>query len=133
MAKNQGDETTDNYSLTPKQARAIGYLLSCRTIADAAKKSGVTEKTIFTWMQDKAFRLALQDAERETIDAASRRLMQGQAEALDALASLITKSKNESVKRAAAIDWLNLTLKYRDLNDLDRRITELEKAVLHGN
>lgn len=122
-------ENSDNHSLTAKQSRAIGYLLTCRTAGDAAKKSGVTERTVFAWMKLDNFRAALRDASRETIDNASRRLMQGQGEALDALSALIAKGRNESVRRAAAVDWLNITLKYQDLNDIDERLTALEAAI----
>jgi len=122
-------ENADNHSLTAKQSRAIGCLLTCRTAGDAAKKAGVSEKTIFTWMKLDTFRAALNDASRETIDNASRRLMQGQGEALDALSALIKKGRNESVRRAAAVDWLNITLKYKDLNDIEERLTALEAAI----
>jgi hypothetical protein len=122
-------ENADNHSLTAKQSRAIGFLLTCRTAGDAAKKSGVTERTIFTWMQQDNFRAALNNASRETIDNASRRLMQGQGEALDALSALIKKGRNESVRRAAAVDWLNITLKYKDINDIEERLTALEERI----
>ncbi|RJP51874.1 MAG: hypothetical protein C4586_03730 [Anaerolineaceae bacterium] len=125
-------DNTDNHSLTPKQSRAIGYLLTCRTAGDAAKKSGVSEKTIFTWMKLDNFRAALRDASRESIDNASRRLMQGQGEALDSLSALMTKGRNESVRRAAAVDWLNLMLKYKDLNDVEERLSKLE-GVIYAN
>lgn len=124
-------DNADIYSLTAKQSRAIGYLLTSRTAGDAAKKSGVTEKTIFNWLKLDNFRAALNDASRETIDNASRRLMQGQSEALDTLSALMTKGRNEGVRRAAAVDWLNLMLKYRDLNDIEERLSQLEKAVLN--
>jgi hypothetical protein len=126
---NELPENPDNHGLTAKQSRAIGYLLTCRTAGDAAKKSGVSEKTIFTWMKLDNFRAALNDASRETIDNASRRLMQGQGEALDALSALIKKGRNESVRRAAAVDWLNITLKYKDINDIEERLTKLEEAI----
>jgi hypothetical protein len=129
MTKKELPKTSDNFTLTAKHSRAIGFLLTCRTIADAAEKSGVTERTIFSWMQIDAFRLALRNAGSASIDQTSRRLADGQAVALDTLSALITEAKGESVRRAAAVDWLNLVLKYRDLNELDERITEIERLL----
>ena len=121
-----------NYSLTAKQTRAVGYLLTSRTVAEAAEKAGVTERTVFAWLKLEGFRAALRDASRTSVDQTSRRLADGQAQALDTLATLMTNGINEGVKRAAAVDWLNLTLKYRDLNELEERITRLEEMLDNG-
>ena len=121
-----------NYSLTRKQTRAVGYLLTSRTVAEAAEKAGVTERTVFAWLKLEGFRAALRDASRTSVDQTSRRLADGQAQALDTLATLMTNGINEGVKRAAAVDWLNLTLKYRDLNELEERITRLEEMLDNG-
>jgi hypothetical protein len=128
----QIQNNSGNYSLTAKQARTVGYLLTCRTVADAAEKAGVTERTVFAWLKLEGFRVALREASKMSIDQTSRRLSEGQADALDALSALMTRGSNESVRRAAAVDWLNLTLKYRDLNDLEERITRLEELVSNG-
>ena len=117
---------SENSSLTPKQVKAVGFLLTCRTMGEAAEKSGISERTLFAWMKQDAFREALRERENQTLDNATRRLIQGQDAALDALSSLISKGRNESVRRAAAVDWLNIALKFRDLNDIDKRLTELE-------
>lgn len=121
-----------NLTLTAKQSRSIGYLLTCRTAGEAAKKAGVSERTIFAWMKQDHFRKALQEANRETIESAARRLIQGQEEALDTLSNLMTKGRNEGVKRAAAVDWLNFMLKYRDLNEIETRLEQLEEAVANA-
>lgn len=129
--KEQLQETSDNLSLTAKQLRAVGYLLTCRTVADAAKKADVTERTVFTWLQSEKFRTALQEAGRASIDQTSRRLANGQGKALDALSALITKAKSEWTRRAAAVDWLNLALKYRDISELEERLEKLERLVFN--
>jgi DNA-binding transcriptional MerR regulator len=120
---------SENFTLTTKQTRVIGYLLTCRTTGEAAKKAGVSERTIFTWMKQECFRKALQEESREIINSASRRLIQGQKEALDTLSSLMVRGRNEGVRRAAAVDWLNFMLKYHDLNEVEERLKKLENAV----
>lgn len=114
--------------LTPKQARAIAFLLTSKTLVEAAKASGIAERTLYEWLNQTTFRQELRRAERGSVENASRRLVAGQNKALDALEGLITKGRNEGVKRAAAMDWLNMLLKYRDLGDIEERLSRLERA-----
>lgn len=115
--------------ISVKQQKAITALLSERTTRDAAKKAGVNEKTIYTWMNDKAFRGALREAEKNVLDDVTRRLTTGQRIALDTLEKLIQSARHESTKLNACVQWLNLFVKYRDMQDIDERITALEAAL----
>lgn len=115
--------------ITVKQEKAIAALLSERTIRDAAKKTGVSEKTIYLWMNESAFRGALREAERGVLDDVTRRLNTGQRIALDTLEKLIQSARHESTKLNACVQWLNLFVKYRDMQDIDERLTALEAAL----
>ena len=63
------------------------------------------------------------------MDAASRRLLAGQSQALDTLGDLMQGATSEQVRRQAARDWLDMWLKVRELRDLENRITELEARL----
>jgi len=116
--------------ITVKQQKAITALLSERTARDAAKKAGVNEKTLYTWLNsDPAFRSALREAESGLLETVTRRLGVGQSLALDTLESLIQKAKHESTKLTACVSWLNMFVKYRDMKDIDERLTALEAAI----
>lgn len=128
MTDKSTNEISEN-SVTTKQARAIACLLSERTTGAAAKKAQVTERTLYTWLADKDFRAALRSAEADMLATVTRRLSSGQSLALDALETLITKAKHESTRRQAAIDWLNLSLKFIDVMNIDERLTALEAAI----
>jgi hypothetical protein len=118
--------------ITVKQTKAITALLSERTGRDAAKKAGVSEKTLYGWLADPAFRAALRSAEAEVLDTVTRRLGVGQALALDTLEKLIQSARHESTKLTACVSWLNMFVKYRDMKDIDERLTALEaKAANH--
>ena len=112
--------------ITTKQAKAIAALLSERTAGAAAKKAGIAERTLYTWLADPAFRGALRSAEAEVLDTVTRRLGVGQTLALDTLEGLIQKAKHESTKLTACVSWLNMFVKYRDMKDIDERLTALE-------
>ena len=115
-----------NNVIATKQTKAITALLSERTARDAARKAGVSEKTLYGWLADKDFRQALRSAEAEVLDTVTRRLGVGQALALDTLETLIQKAKHESTKLTACVSWLNMFVKYRDMKDIDERLTALE-------
>jgi hypothetical protein len=126
------EENTEKV-ISVKQEKTIAALLSERTARDAAKKAGVSEKTIYEWLKnDAAFREALRSAERGVLEDVTRRLTTGQRLALDTLEDLIKKARHESTKLTACVSWLNMFVKYRDMADIDERLTKLEEAI-NGN
>jgi len=124
-------ENSDN-GISTKQQKAIAALLSERTLGAAAKRAGIGERTLYNWLGEPAFHTALRSAESAMLETVTRRLSAGLSLALDALESLITKAKHESTRRQAAVDWLNLSLKFIDTLDIDKRLTALEAAI-NGN
>ncbi len=124
-------ENSDN-GISTKQQKAIAALLSERTLSAAAKRAGIGERTLYNWLTEPVFRAALRSAESAMLETVTRRLSVGQSLALDALETLITKAKHESTRRQAAVDWLNLSLKFIDTLNIDERLTALEAAI-NGN
>jgi hypothetical protein len=56
----------------------------------------------------------------------------GQVLALDTLEKLIQSARHESTKLTACVSWLNMFMKYHEAQDVENRLTELEKAVKNG-
>lgn len=119
--------------LTPIQTRAVIALMENRTIADAAFKSGVNERTIYRWMNDPFFKLQLVEAEAQAMGSATRRLSQGANDALDTLSQLMNDPAMPSgIRLSAARTWLEYNFKFRGRSDeYDVRVTQLE-AQYHG-
>jgi transposase len=122
------EENTENV-ITVKQHKAITALLSERTTRDAAKAAGVSEKTLYQWLNEPAFRAALREAEKSILDDVTRRLSAGASLALDTLKKLVQSARHESTKLRASVAWLELSLKYRDMHDIEERLTALEAAI----
>ncbi len=118
---------TEN-GITTKQQKAIAALLSERTARDAAKTAGVGERTLYKWLGEPGFREALRSAEADILDDVTRRLTAGQRLALDTLEKLIQSARHESTKLTACVSWLNMYLKFRDMKDIEDRLTALEAA-----
>lgn len=121
-------ENSEN-SITLKQQKAIAALLTERTTTAAAKKAGISERTLYTWLGDPAFRGALRTAEKSILDDVTRRLSAGQTLALDTLEKLVKSARHESTKLRASVAWLEMSLKYRDAQDIEERLTALEAAI----
>lgn len=116
--------------LTTRQRRAITALLSESDAKAAAKAAHVGYRTLCRWLAELPdFRAALTQAEGATIDAAGRRLLNGQDQALDVLTELMTRATKESDKRLAAAAWLDFALRWRELRNVEQRLAELEAAV----
>lgn len=121
-------ENSEN-SITTKQQKAIAAMLSERTTTAAAKKAGISERTLYTWLNEPAFRGALRKAEKAILDDVTRRLSAGQTLALDTLEKLVKSARHESTKLRASVAWLEMSLKYRDAQDIEERLTALEAAI----
>ena len=118
--------------ITAKQQKAVTALLSERTARDAAKVAGISERTLFTWLGNPTFRAALKAAEAEVLETVVRRLSAGQVLALDTLEKLIQSARHESTKLTACVSWLNMFMKYHEAQDVEARLTELERTVKHA-
>ncbi|NOH04681.1 MAG: hypothetical protein HND47_23275 [Chloroflexi bacterium] len=127
------EENSENV-ITVKQQKAITALLSERTTRDAAKTVGVSEKTLYDWLKnDAAFRAALRDAEKSILGEVMRRLSAGQRIALDTLEKLTKSARHESTKLRAAVAWVDLFLKFKDLVNIDERLSALEERINNDN
>jgi len=115
-------------NLTPVQRRAIRALLTTRTAAEAATTAGVSERTLYRWLQDANFRAALLAAEGELIDGATRRLLQLQDGAIDVLDGLLV-AQGDNVRLRAAQVVLDHLLRLRELRDIETRLQNLEQAL----
>jgi hypothetical protein len=116
--------------LTPRQRRAIAALLASRDVKAAAAAASVGERTLYRWLaQDPQFRAALTQAETELIGESTRRLIAGQALALDTLEGLMAGAQRDSDRRLAAAAWLDFVLRWRELTNVEQRLAELERIV----
>jgi hypothetical protein len=119
--------------LTPRQHRAISALIAAKSHVEAAEVAGVGERTLYRWLADPAFRAELSQAEGELIDLATRRLIDLQEAAIDALdETLDAGAASPGVRLRAASLVLDYLLKLRELRTLEKRLSDLEEAT-YGN
>lgn len=116
--------------LTARQRRAIAALLASPDTKEAAAAAGIGARTLYRWLsEDAGFRAALTQAESDLIGDSTRRLVGGQQAALDALEDLIAGATKDSDRRLAAVAWLDFVLRWRELQNVELRLSALEAAI----
>lgn len=108
--------------------KAIPYLLSCKSYAQAAKEIGVSTVQIFEWLKDPEFKAELDRQRNQVTEAAINILKMNTTKAAETLGSLLS-SANELVQRGAANDILNHVARFRETQELERRIAVLEEQT----
>ena len=116
--------------MTDKKDRALAALLSEPTQAAAAKKLGISARTIRRYMAEPDFREAYQQAHARLVEDATQRMQRGLSSAVDTLQEIATDTEaGKTARVAAARSLLEQALKYTELSDLLGRIAKLEELA----
>ena len=75
--------------MSTNQERFIAAVLSTRTVADAAREIGISERTAYRYLDDPEVRAALDSALDQALSTAARRAAAGMDRALAALYAIL--------------------------------------------
>ena len=113
-----------------KQEDAIAALLTQRNVEEAARAAGIGTRTLLRWLQLPEFQAAYRQARREVFAQAVARLQQGaSAAATTLLKTMIDTNTPASVRVRAADCVLDHAAKAIELEDIEVRVSELERAA----
>ena len=113
-----------------KQEDAIVALLTQRNIEDAARTAGIGARTLLRWLKLPEFQNAYRQARREAFGQAVARLQQGTAAAATTLLKImIDPGAPASVRVRAADSIFNHAAKAIEIEDIEARLSELERAA----
>src|SRR5215207_5562056 len=116
--------------ITSKQEKAIIALLNEPTTKQAAEVAGVSEVTLWRWLQDSDFRTYYMEARRRAVQRAIARTQAVTSEAVETLREIMNSaSAMPSARVAAAKAILDYAMKGIELEDHERRLDEIEKAL----
>ncbi len=116
--------------LNPKQDKALVALLTEPTISAAAKKAGIGERTLHTWLGEEAFATAYRTARRQAVGHAVTRLQQLSGAAVGVLVQVMADKANPAATRVnAAKTVLEFSFRAVGLEDLAERIAALEQQM----
>jgi len=113
-----------------KQEEAIAALLSQRSIEDAARTCSVGARTLIRWLKLPEFNAAYRDARRAALSQSVARLQQATGAAVSTLLKvMVDPNTPASTKVRAADSVLDHSAKAIEIEDLEVRLTELERAA----
>lgn len=111
-----------------KKEAAVAALLTASTIAIAAQSVGISEVTLWRWLQQEDFQEAYRQAKRQAVAQAVSRLQQATTRAVDTLEEIMSNTNaKDSARVAAARTVLEMALKAIELEDIVARVEELER------
>ena len=116
--------------LSRNKERAISALLSSPSITEAAKIVGIGEKTLWRWLQLDNFKNAYRAARKEVVSQAIAQVQKGMSDAVKTLQDVMTDSNAPaSAKVSAARAMIDMGLKSTEIEDLEKRISDIEKIL----
>jgi hypothetical protein len=115
--------------ITVKRALAT-VVRTQRNIDEAAKTAGISPNTLLSWLKLPEFQAAYREARRAAFGQAVARLQQDtSAAATTLLKTLVDPGTPASVKVRAAEAIFNHAAKAIEIEDIEARVSELERAA----
>jgi DNA-binding MurR/RpiR family transcriptional regulator len=119
--------------LSRKAQQAIAALLTASTLAEAARTAGISEPTLWRWLQRAEFQAAYREARRAAVGQAVAHLQRASGEAVETLRAVMRDLDTPASARvSAARTVLDLALRAVELEDLAARVDALEQALQRG-
>jgi hypothetical protein len=113
-----------------KKEAALAAVLLHGSVHDAARAAEIGVSTLLRWMQIPEFKAALQTARRAGVSQATARLQQNSAAAAATILKIMVDSSTPPSCRLRAADLVfQYALDGIEMEDLDVRVAELERAA----
>jgi len=107
----------------------LAMLAGGSTVAEAAGRAGVSERTAWRRLEDGEFRRRLDEARAQAVRAAVDLLGRSATAAAATLVRLLGEPHPPAVRLGAARAILDLGAKLREAQELEGRLTALEAAL----
>ena len=116
--------------LSLNKQKAIAALISEPSIPKAAKVVGVGEKTLWRWLKDENFKKEYQASRNQIVIQVFAQVQAGLTEAVNTLREVMKNKKAPASSRvSAAKTMLDIGVKSIDVEDLEKRISEIEERI----
>lgn len=116
--------------ISPNQQRFIAAMLSTRTVADAARQIGISERTAYRYLDEPQVRAALNSALDQALSATAQRAAAGMDRALDTLYAILDDPNTPLTARIAVARLLLETgPRLHETITLVQRMESVEKML----
>ena len=130
---NENTQQKGGEALTGKQSKLLKAMLEESTITKAAEKAGISRKTAYTYLKDKAFQAELSRKQRECINDTVRYLQGQLALCGETLIGIIeSPGTGDQVKINAINAVYGHCQKMTETADIIKRIEQLEELIESG-
>jgi hypothetical protein len=117
-------------NLGRKQDEALVALLSNRSVEDAAKACNTPVRTIYRWLKEPDFFAAYRAGRRHAYGQSIALLQQGSTAAATTLLKVMLDAATPASTRVRAAETvLTQAAKAIEIEDIDARVSELERAA----
>lgn len=123
-----GETDKTGHNLTKNQLKAIPIILEARTITEGVKKAGISKATFYEWLKNHEFKAEFVRQRQEIVDHALHELKTSTGDAVNVLKELL-KANAENVRLRTAQAILDNVLKSIEIENLEKRLTELERSL----
>jgi len=114
--------------MPPKQSnreKSLIALLETTSVRQAAEKCGLSERTLFKFLEDADFKAEYRNARRQTVESAIAKIQNAASEAVERLRDLMHCENPVVEARCAQIIYEN-SVKGMEMLDLAERLEEVE-------
>ena len=113
-----------------KTEQAIAALLSHRNVEEAARATGISPNTLLRWTKDPEFDAAYREARRMAFSQSIARLQEASGAAVTTVLKIMVDPNVSAGTRLRAVEVvLERTAKAIEIEDIDMRVAELERAA----
>ena len=128
MSHSISKNSLESVKLTARQRRAIPLVLAAKNIEEGCRAAKITSVTWYAWLKNEAFQ-AVVDQQREAVIAeALDRLKAAASEAVEGLTGLMSADE-KNIRLRACERVLDFLMKSKELEDIEQRLSELEKTL----
>jgi transposase-like protein len=120
--------------LTPRKRKAVFHLVQGKTVVDVSSELGISERQVFRWLKEPAFRNELNSLQLNGMEEVSRKLVHLASTAVDTLEDVNQNptQKGAGIRVRLSLGVLDCIGKWNEMVDVSTRLTELERKVFNG-
>ena len=111
-----------------RQQAALPTIALARSLAQAARDTGVAERTLRRWLEDPSFRQELDRLRQESYDLARQQAQAAMPMCLSILADAALESPDPALRLRAARYLLSYGVKFVEADNLKERLNAVEDA-----
>ncbi|MCL2071597.1 MAG: phBC6A51 family helix-turn-helix protein [Oscillospiraceae bacterium] len=115
-------------NVSPKQSQAVSALISCPTVKQAAAECGISERTIYRWLEKPDFVAALDKARQQVSKRITKAVISRAERAAKVLDEVMSDVEMPPPSRVSAAKCLlDTAFKAIETEEILKRIEALEK------